>query len=346
MSCSLALAASAIAQQPQEQASPGKEQGRKEAHQQQQQQQTTQQQSGRRQHGQKPAGQQNAAVQNNGTGQQNAAPANVEPTQKARGAGKDKRGRRGNAETNAAATNASPATNANANVTPGGKQARQGKRGRDRASETTNTGANAAATGAATTGSQTNTAANTQTNVNAGGRGARKLDQQKLQTIKSQHQNFRAEPRPNQVPAVTFNQNHRIEGAQQWQGARYEVFRSYHPEYHDQGWWHSHYTNIQLIGGGYYFFNNGYWYPAWGYDQSAQYYAWDGPIYVGHSAEPPDRVIADVQAALKEEGYYTGEVDGLLGPLTRQALSEYQAEHSLPRTAVIDEPTLDSLGMS
>ena len=345
MSCSLALAASAIAQQPQEQASPGKEQGRKEAHQQQQQQQTTQQQSGRRQHGQKSAGQQNAAVQNNGTGQQNAAPANAEPTQKARGAGKEKRGR-GNAETNAATTNASPATNANANATPGGKQARQGKRGRNAASETTNTGANAAGAGAATTGSQTNTAANTQTNVNAGGRRAQKLDQQKVQTIKSQHQSFRAEPRPNQVPAVTYNQNYRIEGAQQWQGAQYEVFRSYHPEYHDQGWWHSHYTNIQLIGGGYYFFNNGYWYPAWGYDPSAQYYAWDGPIYVGHSAEPPDRVIADVQAALKEEGYYTGEVDGLLGPLTRQALSEYQAEHGLTRTAAIDEPTLDSLGMS
>ena len=103
---------------------------------------------------------------------------------------------------------------------------------------------------------------------------------------------------------------------------------------------------VELIGGGYYFFNNGYWYPAWGYSPSAQYYAYDGPIYVGQRAEPPDKVIADVQAVLQQMGYYTGEVDGLLGPLTREALTGYQADQGLTTTAVIDEPTLDSLGMS
>jgi peptidoglycan hydrolase-like protein with peptidoglycan-binding domain len=44
-------------------------------------------------------------------------------------------------------------------------------------------------------------------------------------------------------------------------------------------------------------------------------------------------------------GYYTGEVDGLLGPLTREALTAYQADQGLATTAAIDEPTLDSLGM-
>ena len=130
-----------------------------------------------------------------------------------------------------------------------------------------------------------------------------------------------------------------------WQGQQYEVFRSYHPEWHDQGWYHSHYNRVELIGGGYYFWNAGYWYPAWGYSPSAQYYAYDGPIYVGHRAEPPDKVIADVQAVLQEMGYYTGEVDGLLGPLTREALTAYQADNGLTTTAVIDQPTLDSLGM-
>jgi peptidoglycan hydrolase-like protein with peptidoglycan-binding domain len=66
---------------------------------------------------------------------------------------------------------------------------------------------------------------------------------------------------------------------------------------------------------------------------------------VGHRAEPPDRVIADVQAELQEMGYYRGEVDGLLGPLTREALRGYQADQGLMATAVIDEPTLNSLGM-
>jgi hypothetical protein len=180
--------------------------------------------------------------------------------------------------------------------------------------------------------------------ANAGAK-AKKPDPQKVQQIKSQHANFRAQPKPQQVPAVTFDQNRRIERSEQWQGQQYEVFRSYHPEWHDQGWYHSHYNRVELIGGGYYFWNNGYWFPAWGYSPSAQYYAYDGPIYVGHRAEPPDKVIADVQAVLQEMGYYQGEVDGLLGPLTREALTAYQTDNGLTTTAAIDQPTLDSLGM-
>jgi hypothetical protein len=180
--------------------------------------------------------------------------------------------------------------------------------------------------------------------ANAGAK-AKKPDPQKVQQIKSQHTNFRAQPKPQQVPAVTFDQSRRIEGSERWQGPQYEVFRSYHPERHDQGWYRSHYNRVELIGGGYYYWNAGYWYPAWGYDPSAEYYAYDGPIYVGHHAEPPDKVIADVQAVLQEMGYYRGEVDGLLGPLTREALTAYQAENGLTTTAAIDQPTLDSLGM-
>ena len=70
----------------------------------------------------------------------------------------------------------------------------------------------------------------------------------------------------------------------------------------------------------------------------------DAPIYVGQHAEPPDKVIADVQALLQQMGYYTGEVDGLLGPMTREALTAYQTDQGLTATAVIDQPTLDSLG--
>ena len=175
------------------------------------------------------------------------------------------------------------------------------------------------------------------------GRGGKKVEQQQVQQIKQQHASFRAQPRPDKAPTVTFNANFRIAGAERWQGPRYEVFRSYHPEWHDQGWYRSRYGRVELIGGGYYYFNSGYWYPAWGYEPSAAYYPYDGPIYVGHQAEPPDRVIADVQAELQEMGYYQGEVDGLLGPLTRQALRDYQADHGLMVTEAIDEPTLDAL---
>jgi hypothetical protein len=197
----------------------------------------------------------------------------------------------------------------------------------------------ATATGA--TGQQNATAATTT-----------KVDKQKVQQVRQQatqikqkHASFKAQARPDRVPAVTFSQGYRIQGSESWQGPQYEVYRSYHPERHDRNWYSSRYPRVELIGGGYYYWNNGYWYPAWGYDSSAEYYAYDAPIYVGHRAEPPDRVIADVQEELQMMGYYRGEVDGLLGPLTREALTAYQADQGLMATAVIDEPTLQSLGL-
>ena len=93
-----------------------------------------------------------------------------------------------------------------------------------------------------------------------------------------------------------------------------------------------------------YFWDAGWWYPAWGYDPNA-YYAYDGPIY-GYNDLPPDQVVANVQSALQEQGYYTGEVDGLLGPLTRAAIARYQQDHGLYTTSAIDEPTLEALGMA
>ena len=221
------------------------------------------------------------------------------------------------------------------------EERRKGMKGPAAAKTTTSPAAAPAGAGAAPAGAA---AGKQNVQANAGAK-AKKPDPQKVQQIKTQHANFRAQPKPQQVPTVTYNQNYRIQNSEQWQGQQYEVFRSYHPEWHDQGWYHSHYNRVELIGGGYYFWNAGYWYPAWGYSPSAQYYAYDGPIYVGHRAEPPDKVIADVQAVLQEMGYYTGEVDGLLGPLTREALTAYQADNGLTTTAAIDQPTLDSLDM-
>jgi hypothetical protein len=199
----------------------------------------------------------------------------------------------------------------------------------------------------ANTSMKSETAASTTANQPNGKRmKGKKVDPQVVQKVKSEHVNFKAQPRRDKVPAVTFNQNYRINGAQQWQGPQYEVFRNYHPQRHDQGWYRSHYPRIEIIAGGAYYFNNGFWFPAWGYNPSEQYYAYDAPIYVGSRAEPPDRVIADVQAILQQEGYYRGEVDGLLGPLTREALTQYQSDNGLYATATIDEPTLRSLDLT
>jgi hypothetical protein len=144
---------------------------------------------------------------------------------------------------------------------------------------------------------------------------------------------------------VKFQQGKHIQGSQNWQGEKYAVFRNYHSEWHDQGWWHSHYgNNIVWTFGAPYYFSSGYWFPAWGYAPNA-YYAWDGPIYA-YNRLPPDQVIANVQAALQQQGYYHGDVDGLIGPLTRGAIADYQRDHGLYTTSTIDQPTLQSLGMA
>jgi hypothetical protein len=172
----------------------------------------------------------------------------------------------------------------------------------------------------------------------------KKLEPAAVQKIQAQHKTFKAQPKT-AISSVQFNPNYRIAAAQNWAGPQYEVFRVYQPQWHDRSWWSSRYTTLSLIAGGWYFWEAGYWYPAWGYDEAAAYYPYDGPIYVG-SNRPFDQVVADVQAVLQEQGYYTGEIDGLLGPLTRDALAAYQQAAGLPPTAAVDQPTLESLGLT
>jgi hypothetical protein len=185
----------------------------------------------------------------------------------------------------------------------------------------------------------------------AGGQAAAKtkqgkanVAQAKSKPLKPQHFNVAKQPNTAKAPPVKFQQGRRIQGSQNWQGQRYAAFRNYKSEWHDRNWWHHHHNRIVFVFGAPYFWNAGYWYPAWGYNPNA-YYAWDGPIYAYNNL-PPDQVIANVQSALQQQGYYQGDVDGLVGPLTRSAIADYQRDHGLYVTSAIDQPTLQSLGMS
>jgi Putative peptidoglycan binding domain len=167
----------------------------------------------------------------------------------------------------------------------------------------------------------------------------------KNKPLKPQHFNLSKQPNTAKAPPVKFQQGRRIQGSQNWQGQKYAVFRNYKSEWHDRNWWHNHYrNNFVFVFGAPYYWNAGYWFPAWGYNPNA-YYAWDGPIYA-YNRLPPDQVIANVQAALQQQGYYHGEVDGLIGPLTRGAIADYQRDHGLYTTSTIDQPTLHSLGIA
>ena len=125
-----------------------------------------------------------------------------------------------------------------------------------------------------------------------------------------------------------------------WEEAR----RRHHRNHHDRSWWRSRYNRFALFGAGYYFWDSGYWYPAYGYDSRYNSYSYDEPIY-GYNDLDPAQVISAVQTKLQRLGYYRYAVDATMGPATRAAIANYQRDTGLSITAAIDEPTLQSLGL-
>lgn len=139
----------------------------------------------------------------------------------------------------------------------------------------------------------------------------------------------------------------RYRAGQNWDGNRINSIGQHHAwdrVRHERGWWRSRYNRFALFGGGYYYWDSGYWYPAYGYDPYFSTYTYDAPIYA-YQDQDPGQVIANVQGALQQQGYYRGEVDGTYGPMTRRALLGFQRDNGLPQTGQIDESTLGALGL-
>ncbi|HEY4285028.1 MAG TPA: peptidoglycan-binding domain-containing protein [Chthoniobacterales bacterium] len=134
-----------------------------------------------------------------------------------------------------------------------------------------------------------------------------------------------------------------------WQGRTSDVVEARqrsnacHNHHHGHDWWRHHCDTIIFADWGWWGWWDGWWYPAWGYDPSS-YYPYDGPIY-GYDGLPPDEIIAGVQSELQRLGYYPYAPDGVLGPLTQNALNRYQRDHRLPITGTIDQTTMGSLGL-
>jgi hypothetical protein len=126
----------------------------------------------------------------------------------------------------------------------------------------------------------------------------------------------------------------------------YDEARRFHRRgVRDRSWYERNYDRFALFGGGYYYFDRGYWYPAYGYDTRYTTYRFDEPIY-GYNSLEPGQVLVNVQRQLRREGYYRGAIDGLIGPQTRAALARYQRDNGLYVTRAIDGPTLAALGLT
>ncbi len=53
--------------------------------------------------------------------------------------------------------------------------------------------------------------------------------------------------------------------------------------------------------------------------------------------------VKQIQSNLQAQNFYHGPIDGIIGRETRAALANYQQSQGLPRTAVLDERTLQTL---
>lgn len=113
--------------------------------------------------------------------------------------------------------------------------------------------------------------------------------------------------------------------------------------HHNHDWWHNHCAAFIFWGWGWWGWYDGWWYPAWGYD-SYSYYGYNEPIY-GYGDLSPEQIVASVQVALQEQGYYQYSIDDQMGPMTKEAIARYQRDHRLPITYGIDPATLGSLGI-
>ncbi len=75
---------------------------------------------------------------------------------------------------------------------------------------------------------------------------------------------------------------------------------------------------------------------------------------LGFAANPDDQEkhavlshhdVSEVQESLRDKGYYHGQVDGVLGPQTREAIRQYQKSENLPVTGRLDGETAGTLGV-
>ena len=128
--------------------------------------------------------------------------------------------------------------------------------------------------------------------------------------------------------------------------------------------WNGH--HCRFINGSWVIFDFGF-YPWWPYGYPYDYYADDyygypygydpgyydsgayqsGEYYGqnGYGDEYANSTVAAAQERLTREGYYRGEIDGIVGPETRRAVARYQSNHGLRVNGNLTPDTLGALGL-
>ena len=140
---------------------------------------------------------------------------------------------------------------------------------------------------------------------------------------------------------------------------------NFHPGNFHRG--HFHGGNRVFVGFGFPYWG-GFWGPYWGYPWGywgypygyyypppAPYYGgYQQGVYQGRMANPPNRtnesgkdtsMAARVQRQLAIQGYYHGDIDGVVGTGTRNAIRRYQRANGLAVDGEIGGELLQSMGL-
>jgi len=136
-----------------------------------------------------------------------------------------------------------------------------------------------------------------------------------------------------------------------WNRSRDHVWRGHHCRFingswviFDFGfdpWWPYWYYPYDYYAYDYYGYPYGYdpgYYDS-GADQNEEYYGQNG------YGDATDSTVAAAQQRLGREGYYRGQIDGVIGPETRRAVARYQSSHGLRVTGALTADTLEALGL-
>lgn len=65
----------------------------------------------------------------------------------------------------------------------------------------------------------------------------------------------------------------------------------------------------------------------------------------GYNDQSANSTIAGVQDRLARDGYYRGQIDGVMGPETRHAIVRFQTKHGLRISGELTTETLDAMGL-
>jgi hypothetical protein len=69
------------------------------------------------------------------------------------------------------------------------------------------------------------------------------------------------------------------------------------------------------------------------------------PAVAADPGPQEDSIAADVQQSLASRGYYDGQIDGVVGDVTREAIADFQKDNRLPVTGYITKSLLNALGL-